>query len=65
MPVNSPVIISLAVALVLFAGAFLLIEIYWAAQPIISPTLIKKEGVAPYLMAQIFLLVAQVTVSHP
>ena len=64
MSLNSLPIISLGVALTLFAVSFLLVEIYLAAQPIISPSLIKKEGVGPYYMMQIFLLTAQLTVSH-
>lgn len=61
---RNPVMIVLAAAFVLSATAFLLIEVYWANSPIISPSLLKHNNVGLYLAVQILLLVAQFTVSQ-
>ena len=61
---NVPVISGLAVVFALSAISFVLVEHYWAAQPMIPPSLVKQSGVWAYCIVQLFLLCAMVTVSQ-
>lgn len=61
---NITVISVLAVVFALSAISFILVEHYWAAQPMIPPSLVKQGGIWAYFVLQIFLLCAQVTVSQ-
>ena len=61
---NIPVISVLAVVFTVSAISFVLIEHYWAVQPMIPPSLVKRGGVWAYFVMQMFLLCAQVTVSQ-
>ena len=60
---NVPVIFVLAVAFAISAISFVLVERYWAVQPMIPPSLVKQSGVWAYCIVQLFLLCAMVTVS--
>jgi len=60
---QNPLVIALAASFVFSAIAFLLIEVYWAKNPVISPSLMKHGKVGSYLGVQVLLLVAQFTVS--
>ena len=59
----SPVLILLALSFVFFAIAFLLIEIYLAANPMIPFSMLKQDRLGFYFAVQVLLLVAQFTVS--
>lgn len=61
---NIPVISVFAAVFSISAISFVLVEHYWAAQPMIPPSLVKQGGVWAYFIMQIFLLCAQVTVSQ-
>ena len=58
------VISVLAVVFALSAISFVLVEHYWAVQPMIPPSLVKQSGVWAYCIVQLFLLCATVTVSQ-
>lgn len=63
---SQPLVIVLAASFVLSAIAFLLIEVYWAKSPMISPSLFRRDKVGAYFLVQVLMLVAQFTVSdHP
>ena len=59
---NIPVISVLAVVFVVSAISFVLVEHYWAAPPMIPPSLMKHGGLWAYFVTQMFLLCAQTTV---
>ncbi|KAK0513525.1 hypothetical protein JMJ35_004511 [Cladonia borealis] len=59
---NVPVISVLAVAFAFSAISFVLVERYWAVQPMIPPSLVKQSGVWAYCIVQLFLLCAMVTI---
>ena len=59
---NIPVISVLAVVFVVSAISFVLVEHYWAAPPMIPPSLMKHGGLWAYLVTQMFLLCAHTTV---
>ena len=61
---NVPVISVLAVVFALSAISFVLVEHYWAVQPMMPPSLVKQSGVWAYCIVQLFLLCAMVTVSQ-
>ena len=60
-----PLVISSAVGFVVFGVAFILIEAYWATQPIIPLSLIKKRAVGFQYLVQILNMSAQFSVSPP
>lgn len=62
--VNIVTISSLAVGFAIFAVSFVLVERYWAPQPMIPPSLMKQGRDWAYLVMQIFVMCAQFTASH-
>lgn len=56
---NTPSMISLLVVFACSAIGFVLIEAFWAKQPMLSPTLLRKAGA----VLEILLLCAQFSVS--
>ena len=60
-----PLVISSAVAFLVFGIAFILIEAYWATQPIIPLSLIKKRSVGFQYLAQMLNMSAQFSVRFP
>ena len=61
---NVPVISVLAAVFGFSAISFVLVEHYWAVQPMMPPSLVKQSGVWAYCIVQLFLLCAMVTVSQ-
>ena len=61
--VEDPLVLGLLAVSSFFAITFGLVEVYWARDPVISPSLLLKQGAGPYCLIQIFLLCAQFTVS--
>ena len=61
---NSRMIPVLAGVLGVSAISFVLVEHFWAANPMIPPSLVTQGGVWAYLVVQVFLLGAQFTVSQ-
>ena len=61
---NLPVIYVLAGVSAVSAISFVLVEHYWAVQPIIPLSLMKQGGVWVYYLVQMLLLCAQMTVRH-
>ena len=59
---KNPLLISFAVIFALSVVVFVLVEIYWAKTPFISPALILEEKVGSYFAVQTMLLVAQFSV---
>lgn len=60
---KTPTMISLLVVFAFSAICFILVESFWAKQPMLSATLLKKSGVASHYILQILLLCAQFSVS--
>ena len=60
--VEDPLMLGLLAVFAVFAITFGLVEVYWAKEPVISPSLLFKQGAGPYCLVQIFLLCAQFTV---
>lgn len=60
---NTPNMISLLVVFACSATCFILVEAFWAKQPMLSPTLLRKAGVASHYILQVLLLCAQFSVS--
>ena len=59
---NSPAIISLITIFAFTAICFVLVEVFWAKQPVLSPSLLKQRGVASQYTLQVLLLCAQFSV---
>ena len=57
--------VALAVSFALSAVSFVLVETYWAQNPVISPNLIIQKKVGSYFVVQTLILVAQFSVSDP
>ena len=60
---NDPIMIGLLVIFAFSATCFILIETFWAKQPMLSPQLLRKAGVASHYILQVLLLCAQFSVS--
>ena len=60
---GSPTTISLLLLFAVSAVGFGLVEVFWAKQPILSPSLLRQAGVASCYLLQILLLCAQFSVS--
>ena len=60
---NTPNMISLMVVFACSAICFVLVEAFWAKQPMLSPALLRKAGVASHYILQNLLLCAQFSVS--
>ena len=56
---------ALAVSFALSAVSFVLVETYWARNPVISPKLIIQRKVGSYFVVQTLILIAQFSVSDP
>ena len=61
---NIPVVSVLAVVFAVSTISFVLVEHYWAAPPMIPPSLVKHGRLWAYFVAQILLLCAVNTVSQ-
>lgn len=57
--IKHPLVISSVVAFLFFGIAFILIEAYWASQPIIPLSLIKKRTVGFQYLVQMLNMSAQ------
>ena len=60
--VKHPLVIGSAVALLFFGAAFILIEAYWATQPIIPLSLLKNRAIAFQYLVQMLSMCAQFSV---
>lgn len=60
---KTPTVISLLVVFAFSAICFILVESFWAKQPMLSAMLLRKSGVASHYILQILLLCAQFGVS--
>ncbi|MCJ1230460.1 hypothetical protein MMC12_007134 [Toensbergia leucococca] len=59
---GSPTTISLLLLFAVSAVGFGLVEVFWAKQPILSPSLLRQAGVASCYLLQILLLCAQFSI---
>ena len=59
--VRSPLSIGLAAGFMLSLVAFILVEVYWAKSPVVSPHLLRQKA-GTNLAAQLLVYVAQFTV---
>lgn len=60
---SAPIVIILSAVFAFSAICFVLVEAFWAKQPMLSPSLLRKAGIASQYILQVLLVCAQFSVS--